>query len=105
MPESVKQEILNEGARRAVNTTYKNMRVAFFALLVAVICLTVGNIIGWTISFREDERVCAERQERVEGQRRVWNAVFDELEKLGVSDQTLDRLQIRVDEELSPVNC
>jgi hypothetical protein len=105
MSETVKADILNEGAKRAIHTTYKNLMRALIAMgagtLLSIAVASAGLVTLWN----QRESDCRQRQERTETTRGVWNAVFDELEKLGADDVTLDRLQTVVDTELPPVEC
>lgn len=105
MPESVKAEILAEGAMRAVHTSYKNLRTAMIALTAAVFICVAGNIAAWGVTFRNETADCHDRQERVEATRRLWNGVFDVVEDSGGDDRVLDRLQEVVQRELPPLNC
>ncbi len=105
MPDEIKEEILNEGAKRAINMTYKNVLRAFYVLSVAVL-LAIGavTVALWALHTQQITS-CEQRQERTEVTRSLWNAVFDELEDMGSNDVTLDRLQERIETELPPVEC
>jgi enhancing lycopene biosynthesis protein 2 len=105
MPESVKAEILAEGAERAIHTSYRNLRNAMLAMLVALLVALGGNAVAYTWVFQSKAADCSIRKENVATTRQLWNAVFDELGDIGGDDTTLDRLQDRVATELKDPRC
>ncbi len=105
MPESVKADILAEGAARAIHTSYRNLRNAMIAMLAALLVAIAGNAVAYTWVYQSKVADGNSRQENVDAARALWNAVFDELEKIGGDDGTLDRLQERVANELKDPRC
>lgn len=102
---TVKDSLLDQSARHAFNVSYRNLRIGLIAGAVAMLVLTIGNVIAWTYVMRDEHADCLDRRDRVETNRRLWNGVFDVVEDSGGDSDVLLQLQGVVDRELPPVNC
>lgn len=105
MSEEIRDQIVKAETTDQINEVTRLVKRVFIAVCSVLLVLTAGNAAGWAFYFKAETEGCFDRQARIEGTRAVWNAVFDELEELGVEDTTLDRLQVRIDEELPPITC